>query len=247
MRNHTSDVSLINLKSTERAKLSEKLILWDIDGTLLRAKRKRETPLHLEVARNLGLKISVIPFESEGLTDSDIMEQLLSLNGKNLNPRTLKAALDELDELSSQSDEDTTFEIFPGVVEALEYMKSNSWDMGVLTGNTFKRAISKMEKSKLERFFDHRFFFTCNPGESRVKIAIRAHSILENFGIRQATIIGDTPADIYVARRVGYQTISVATGRFSLNNLAVHKPDLIIENLDSSLTRVAEFIKSQSN
>jgi phosphoglycolate phosphatase-like HAD superfamily hydrolase len=237
----------VNSVFDEGNELSERLILWDIDGTLLKARRQGGLPLHLEVARNLGSKLSTIPFESAGLTDSDIIEQLLSLSGNNCDSGALKIALHELDELSVQSDLTTIFEVLPGVVEALEYMKSNSWDIGVLTGNTFRRAMSKIEKIELTGFISQKFIFTCNPGESREDIAKRAHSVLQNFDVQKTTIIGDTPADIFVARQVGYNAISVATGKFDLENLARHKPDLLLKNFHSSLTKVAEFFNSQGN
>ena len=227
--------------------MSEVLILWDIDGTLLRAKRFREWPLHLEVARSFGIKLSSIPFSTEGLSDSDIMSQLFALSK---NPRDIKAlqeSLTYLDLISQQSDSETVFEVFPGVVEMLDFFAVNDIDSGILTGNTYNRARSKIERSNLANFFNQDFIFTCNPGESRKDIANRAHNDLQHFGIDLALIIGDTPSDIHVARHIGYNVISVATGKFQLNELAIYEPDLLIENLNESIQVVSTFIASLNN
>ena len=223
------------------------LILWDIDGTLLRAKRIREWPLHLEVARSFGSILSTIPFSSEGMTDSDIMSRLLSLSKNSRDSRTLKSSLTYLDQMSNQADSDTVFEVFPGVVNTLEYLTANSLESGILTGNTYNRARSKIERSNLARFFNKDFIFTCNPGESRKDIASRAQQVLQDFEIQIAVIIGDTPSDIHVARQIGYKVISVATGKFQLNDLALHQPDLLIENLDASIQTISTFINSQNS
>lgn len=223
------------------------LILWDIDGTLLRAQRNREWPLHLEVARSFGSILSAIPFSSEGMTDSDIMSRLLSLSKNSRDTRTLTSSLTYLDQISNEADANTVFEVFPGVVRTLEYLAANSLVSGILTGNTYNRARSKIERSNLDKFFNQDFIFTCNPGESRMDIANRAQRVLQDFEINMEVIIGDTPSDIHVARHIGYNVISVATGKFQLDDLALHQPDLLIENLDASINTISTFINSQNN
>ena len=230
----------------ERAKLSEKLILWDIDGTLLKTSRQRTIPLHLEVVRNLGSNFSSIPFETAGMTDSEILNRLLSLSGLRRGARVIKSALDELDRLSNLSDNETHFQILPGVVDTLERLRLTSWKSGVLTGNTFLRAKSKIGKSELSRFFDEMYFFTCIAGESRQDIANRVRTNLMALQIKMVVVIGDTPADIEMARKVGFQVIAVATGKFSSDELKRNKPDLLIDGLESSGIEVIEFMLSQS-
>jgi len=229
------------LKFQERIELSERLILWDIDGTLLKAKRRGTIPLHLEAVKGHGTELSTIPFEASGMTDSDIIESLLFLSGCQPDYDKLVLVLNELDKLSAQSDLVSLFQVFPGVVETLEFMESKNWDLGILTGNTLSRANSKIEKSGLMKFINPKFLFACAPGETRVAIANRAKTVIRDFGFQKVAIIGDTPADIYVARQVGFQTIAVATGKFSSEILELHKPDLIIQNLRGSEAEFVEF------
>src|SRR5690242_19007295 len=43
-------------------------------------------------------------------------------------------------------------------------------------------------------------------------------------------VIGDTPHDIACGKATGARTIAVATGRFSIEQLQAHKPDVILSN-----------------
>jgi len=230
----------------ERDTLSERLILWDIDGTLLKTSRQGTIPLHLEVVRNLGSNFSSIPFETAGMTDSDILHRLLSLSGLRRGARVITSALEELDRLSNLSDKETHFQILPGVVDTLEQLRLTSWKSGVLTGNTFMRANSKIGKSQLSRFFDEKYFFTCLSGESRQDIAYRVRKNLRALQVKMVVIIGDTPTDIEIARKVGFQVVAVATGKFNSEHLKRNKPDLLVDGLESSGFQVIEFMHSLS-
>ena len=44
-------------------------------------------------------------------------------------------------------------------------------------------------------------------------------------------IIGDTPADIHCGRSLGVRAIGVATGRYSVDELAQHAPAAVFDNL----------------
>ena len=44
-------------------------------------------------------------------------------------------------------------------------------------------------------------------------------------------IIGDTPADIDCGRAIGARAIAVATGRYSVDELAEHNPFVVFPNL----------------
>lgn len=226
--------------------MTENLVLWDIDGTLLRISRQGVIPLHLEVVKNLGSNLSSIPFETSGMTDSDVIGQLLELSELERNYEVMKFALDQLEELSDKSDNQAIFEILPGVSDILESLRLSSWKNGVLTGNTSRRALSKINKLELSSFFDPRFIFSCTLGESRLDIANRVHSNLNKLQINRVIIIGDTPADIDIARKVGFQVVAVASGKFSSDELRQYQPDLLIDGLESS-TEVLEFIRSQAN
>ena len=52
-------------------------------------------------------------------------------------------------------------------------------------------------------------------------------------------VIGDTPADISCGRAVGARAIGVATGRYSVDELAEHAPAAVFEDLTDTAAVVA--------
>ena len=44
-------------------------------------------------------------------------------------------------------------------------------------------------------------------------------------------IIGDTPADIQCGRPIGARAIAVATGHYTVDDLAQHRPDAVFADL----------------
>ena len=47
-------------------------------------------------------------------------------------------------------------------------------------------------------------------------------------------VIGDTPADIQCGRAIGARAIGVATGHYSVDELALHQPAAVFEDLSST-------------
>jgi phosphoglycolate phosphatase len=55
-------------------------------------------------------------------------------------------------------------------------------------------------------------------------------------------IVGDTPRDIEAGRVAGTRVLAVATGRFSIDDLKPHEPDLLFADL-SEVGAVHEAIR----
>ena len=93
-------------------------------------------------------------------------------------------------------------------------------------------------------YFDSEYIFACEINEKRVDIARRAKHYADTKNLESIVIIGDTPLDISVAREIGARVISVATGKYSKNDLRSHKPDLVIENFNVSAHEILQFLGS---
>jgi phosphoglycolate phosphatase len=64
----------------------------------------------------------------------------------------------------------------------------------------------------------------------------RAHRHLEHrFSAKDCIIVGDTPADISCAKANGMGVVAVATGRYSMAQLARFQPDLLLPDLAPSI------------
>lgn len=229
----------------EEDKLSEitGIILWDIDGTLISSKRSSNIMLHQSVLKNLGFRLVEPEFETQGVTDWEIINRLLLSIQYRANDEEMAQYLHKLDSLSRAADEETTFLPLPGVVNFLDSFKSNFWKLGILTGNTSKRTVAKLEKAGISQYFNLNDIFSCQNKERRIDIAFRAQQYITANNISKVVMIGDTPSDIFIAKGIGAKVVSVATGKYSISELESFEPDLLIDDLQKCHRKLNDFLK----
>jgi phosphoglycolate phosphatase-like HAD superfamily hydrolase len=58
-------------------------------------------------------------------------------------------------------------------------------------------------------------------------------------------VIGDTPLDIRCARSIGARAVAVATGWHSREELADHRPDLLLNDLADPQALLSMFLVSE--
>lgn len=218
------------------------LILWDIDGTLLSTQRPSNINLHQKVIEDCGFGKIDVSFETQGVSDWEIIFRLLSSGLRLSNQIEMRQIFEKLDFLSQQFDEETIFLAKPGVTNFLEHFKSNKWILGILTGNTKTRTSAKLKQVSMTKYFNSDYIFACEISEKRIDIARRAKNYADSKNLETIVIIGDTPFDISVGREIGAKIISVATGKYSKNDLRSHKPDLLIENVEVSGHEILQFL-----
>ena len=226
-------------------KLSEikGIILWDIDGTLISSKRNSNIILHQSVLKNLGFGLVKPEFETQGVTDWEIINRLLLSIKYRANDEEMAQYLHKLDSISQAADEETTFLPLPGVVNFLDGFKSNFWKLGILTGNTSKRTLAKLEKAAISQYFNPNYIFSCQNKERRIDIAFRAQRYVTANNISKVVIIGDTPSDIFIAKGIGAKAVSIATGKYSISELQSFEPDLLIDDLQKCHRKLNDFLK----
>ncbi len=218
------------------------LILWDIDGTLISTQRPSNINLHQKVIEDCGFGRIEVSFETQGVSDWEIIFHLLSSGSRLSNQDEVTEIFEKLDILSEQIDRKTIFLAKPGVVNFLKHFNSDLWTLGILTGNSKKRMLAKLEKVSMTNFFNSDYIFACEISEKRIDIARRAKKYADSKNLEIIVIIGDTPLDISVAREIGARVISVATGKYSKDELRSHEPDLLIENVEVSSHEILQFL-----
>jgi phosphoglycolate phosphatase-like HAD superfamily hydrolase len=155
----------------------------------------------------------------------------------------LEIIIEKLDALSEVSDKKSSFVTLPGVSNFLKSFTSKFWIQGILTGNTSNRTFAKLQHASIANYFNQDYIFCCKFNEKRIDIAQRAKKYIVSQRLKNIVIIGDTPYDIEVAREINAKVISVATGKFSKNDLETHNPDLSIRNLKFSSKKVYKFLE----
>ena len=213
-----------------RNKFMNKLILFDIDGTLVDtggAGMDALTSTATEVFGAEGPELDLA-----GSTDSGIVMGMMEHFGVEVDLDEfyqiyLNKLPDSLDEYTDQG------KVLPGVVDLLQKLSQTDMTLGILTGNVAEGAQIKLDHYGLAQHFeigaygdDH--YDRNELGNYALKRA-RDHYGIDFQGV-DAVVIGDTPKDINCGRAMGAKTIAVATGSFSYDELEAHKPDLVIES-----------------
>jgi phosphoglycolate phosphatase-like HAD superfamily hydrolase len=209
------------------------VLFWDIDGTLLTTGRAGVLAWEGAAAAVLSQPVDFATLETAGLTDVEIAAGIL---------RRFDADPGRLDELVRgyearlpESLARRKGQVLPGVREILEHLQDRA-DVRVLllTGNTEAGGRAKLRHYGLDRYFAHGAFADGAP--DRLAIARRAWAqARELVGAdpqpERTYVIGDTPHDIRCAREIGVRSIAVATGSYTVAELARHEPWWALERL----------------
>jgi phosphoglycolate phosphatase-like HAD superfamily hydrolase len=227
-----------------------KLVLFDIDGTLLRgdgsARRAFEGSLRHTFAIEPDPRVHY-----DGKTDPQIARELLRLAGHDdaeidaRLPEMLDGYLERLRrEVSNGS---RHFEALPGVPALLDALEPrDDVVLGLLTGNVAAGARVKLRSAGVDvgRFRVGAFGCDHEHRPELPRVAQRRARELtgRDFGGDDIVVVGDTPADIACARPVGARTLAVATGRYSADELAAHAPTTTFDDLTDTDAVVAALV-----
>jgi phosphoglycolate phosphatase-like HAD superfamily hydrolase len=216
---------------------SARVLFWDIDGTLLTTKRAGVFALEQAARDVCGTSPDFAALETAGLTDHEVaMLAIRECGGSDpagTASRFLRAYERHLpDRLGLRQGGP-----LPGVVEILDALAGRNDVISLLlSGNTPAGAKAKLEHYGLSGYFAGGAF--CMDGDDRERIARRALSLAaEVTGAavdpQAVLVIGDTPHDIRCGKAIGARTVAVASGSYSLEQLAEHRPWRTLERLPS--------------
>jgi phosphoglycolate phosphatase len=219
-----------------------KLILFDIDGTLLLSDGAGKRAIHRALNEVFGVT-GPRDHRFDGKTDPQIVRELMRIEGHGDEridadmQRLLDAYVGYLhEELRAPGHSPYAL---PGVHELLDALEQRAdVILGLLTGNIEPGARAKLSAVgiKPERF---RIGAFGSDHEHRPELpAIARTRTLERLGVdvtgAAVVVIGDTPADVTCGRSIGASAIGVATGRFSVNDLMSHGALAAFEDLSDT-------------
>lgn len=217
-----------------------RILLWDIDGTLMRSIRSGSfkdytIPMLEEVFGTAGrlpeMKVS-------GMTDLQIVGEALKHEGfthEHIRERVhelRESYMNAMRKFTGNGEE--VFEVLPGVREVLQAVDDHPrYQSALLTGNIEPAAWLKMEIAGLSEFFTLPGAFGDESHDRRDLPALAAERIRKHLQIdlapEQFIVIGDTPNDIECAKHFGARSLAVDTSRFyTTNELIACKPDALL-------------------
>jgi len=213
----------------------KKLILWDIDGTIIVSHGAGVRAMEKALTKRFGVKCDLGKIDWAGRTDSWITGEVFRHTGLPDTPQNSHDYLETYLELLPQELRDgPQGQVLPGVLELLEVLKHRKdVAQGLLTGNLKRGAEFKLTHYKVWHYFEFGAFADDSPrrndlGPHALRRAKERHA--EDFSPARTVIIGDTPHDIECGKVIGAQTIGVATGRHSVAELEEHKPTAVFKN-----------------
>jgi phosphoglycolate phosphatase-like HAD superfamily hydrolase len=229
-------------RDTVRAPRSTRLVLFDIDGTLLWSDGAGRRAIHRALSEIFG-DTGPADHRFDGKTDPQIVRELMHVVGHD--DMLIDERMDELFAryvtcLREELQDPTHHAVpLPGVTALLDALaERDDVTLGLLTGNLLEGARAKLEAVGIDpAMFRVGAFGTDH--ELRPELpAIAQRRARELLGSEVAgadvVIIGDTPADVECGRDIGARAIGVATGRYGVDELAAHGAAAVFRDLSET-------------
>jgi phosphoglycolate phosphatase len=217
-------------------KQSDALVLFDIDGTLIRRAGAHHREALVEaIRRTAHVETTTEGVPVAGMLDRDI---LMTMMGRAGMPRSeIRRAMPEVikraQSIYVRRVPDLDRKVCPGVRGLLGRLSRRGVVIGLVTGNLSRIGWRKMERAGLRPYF--RFGAFAEMARDRaglVRIAIR-RARRERWITRDSNIslIGDHPNDVLAAQANGIRAVAVGTGIVSLKELESHAPHVAVPDL----------------
>ncbi len=230
--------------------MPSKLVLFDIDGTILLTAGAGRRAIVAALSEEVERTAAFDRIRFDGKTDPQIVAEMLEAAGdpEPRQPARLEAVcrryVGHLERELGLATARTT--VMPGVPALLDRLESHPGVvLGLLTGNVAEGAGLKLRSAGLD---PARFRVGAYGSDSARRAdlpAIAAQRAAAIFGRvpsgAEVVIIGDTPADIHCGSVISARAIAVATGGYSVADLAACGPYRVFEDL-AEIERVAEAI-----
>ncbi|GAB4527183.1 MAG: HAD hydrolase-like protein [Anaerolineae bacterium] len=217
--------------------MTQRLILFDIDGTLLRAQNSGRLSTRAAMLDVFGTEANIMAHQFGGKTDWFTLAELLTEHGytaemigqqMNVYETALARHLETI-----ILEHSTT--AFPGALTAVNAFRQqpDSVVMGIVTGNCSTTAPIKLRAAG----YDTAWFPVGAYGSEALErddlpaLALERAVQHTGWSLRpeQVIVVGDTPADIACARALGAVAVAVTTGYSSREALA--DADMILDDL----------------
>lgn len=221
-----------------------RLLLWDIDGTLIRGGGVGSDAILRAAATVIGQPIAGEAVVMHGKTDPQILTEIFLAAdvAEDAIAQLLPPAVAEAERLLALAEVDLRRrgEVIGGVVEVLARMVTlPGVRQTVVTGNLVGNASVKLAAFDLTRYFDVEVgaYGTDHADRNElVPIALERIERLrgERYLPHDVWVIGDTPGDLACARAAGVRCLLVGTGQIAMAELLALDADETLADLTNT-------------
>lgn len=218
----------------------KRLVLFDIDGTLLTTDGAAKRAFRRALVETYGVTGPIEEYDFSGKTDPQIARDLMRAAGLS------DAAIDAKSRLlwsryveylgPALADGRQDVRTLPGVPPLLDALddRPGAAVCGLLTGNIRRGAELKLDAVDLAgRFSTGAFGSDCERRDDLPPVAVERVRTLtgRRFRGREIVVIGDTPHDVTCGRALGVRAVGVGTGRHTADALAEAGADAVLSDL----------------
>ncbi len=214
--------------------MTEKVIFFDIDGTLLNTGGAGQRAMERALTAEFQIDFPFDGVLTAGRTDRGITDEILERysfdNTAQNRARFQEAYLAQL----PMSLRDSPGLLLPKIRELLEQLSLHGHvTLSLLTGNYAEGAWIKLRHYELDHFFQFGGFGDHDANRNnvaQVAIEVASRELDRAVDGSETMVIGDTPADIQCAQAIGAKCVAVATGVYSSIELEPYNPDHLFED-----------------
>jgi phosphoglycolate phosphatase len=223
--------------------LKQKLVLFDIDGTILLTAGAGGRAIIAATTEHVGETGNLSGVRFDGKTDPQIVTELLDAAGHEgphpperidaICRRYVQLLAIELERPSSRTS------VLPGIPQLLDRLEGEKGVvLGLLTGNLARGAALKLRSGGLDPGRFRVGAYGSDAADRRALPPIAVERAASYFGRvpsgSEVVIIGDTPADIACGECINARALAVATGGYSVPDLSACRPHAVFPNLSDT-------------
>ena len=218
-----------------------KLLLFDIDGTILNTHGSGRRAIEDAFASVLGRPIVTEGISFSGKTDPQIMNEVMTSMGLDdaARARHLPDVIEAYVAALNRHLDPDDVTLLPGIRELVDDLQAQpDVQLALLTGNLEPTAYLKLSAVEMDGYFDFGAFGSDSAHRPELPaIAVEraeAHTG-RRFSGKDVVIIGDTEHDIACGQGIGAFSVGVCTGHYARADLAPHSPDVLLDDLTDRL------------
>jgi phosphoglycolate phosphatase len=220
-----------------------KLVLFDIDGTILLTAGAGRRAIVAALSAEVGRSEAFDRIRFDGKTDPQIVAEMLEAVGAE-EPReaerVARLCSAYVAHLEAELERPTTrTTLMPGVPALLDRLEArDDVVLGLLTGNLERGAALKLRSGGIDPARFRVGAYGSDAAHRPQLPEIAARRATPFFGRvpsgSEVVIIGDTPADIHCGQGIAARAVAVATGAYSVSDLAACGPHAVFTDLSAT-------------
>ncbi len=221
----------------------KKLILFDIDGTLVHTGGAGTLSMNKAFFEHFGIQDAFKNVLMAGKTDRQIMREGLIFHSLPYMDGNVELLVKGYLQNLRVEINNPRRKLQPGIIEVLNVLRGREAVLGLLTGNLEQGAKIKLEAFNLNEYFLDGAFGSDHEDRDRLlPVALEKFSRRGlSFSPGDCIVVGDTPLDVQCARIHGARCLAVATGPYTKEQLLNTDADIVFDTLED-IDRCMKFI-----